>query len=105
MLKKVADALLNCVYYPITAVVALDAQEHIQEVRLFDTGFCNDADYSFTAGASEIAVLFNHPEGWLEISEREKEILERVRESAPQVRIRAYLCGEDIGCRAVECES
>lgn len=104
MLKKVADALLNCVYHPITAVAALDARENIQEVRLFDTEFCTDADFSFAANATEIAILFNHPEGWLEITEREREIFKQVRASVPQARIRVYLCGEEIGCRAIECE-
>lgn len=102
MLRKVAASLLNCVYYPITAVAVLDAQENVLEVRLFDTVFCVDADYSFAADAPLVAVVFNHPEGRMTITEEEMVKLAQIRAALPQAQVKAYLSGEDIGFFAAQ---
>lgn len=101
MPERIARELLNNVYYPVTAIVSLNAAGGITRVRLFDTGF-GAAHMDFDPDAREIWLMTNHPEGFARLTEEDKEIIALLRRRAGSAPLRVFITGEDIGCREVD---
>lgn len=101
--KQVSRALLERVFYPMTAILALDAQGEIIDLYLFDTEFAQE-DIRVSEGAAEIWMMTNHPGGYRHLDELDWRTVRRVLKCVPGIPLRVFIAGEDIGCVEVEME-
>ena len=103
MIKTLADDLLSRVYYPVTAVVSLDADGKAIGVRMFDSQFGTEEN-CLVKGAQSAAVLCGHPEGSMKLTMEEIRNVRRIAGECAGRNMRVYICGEDLGCIEVDSE-
>ena len=97
MIAKIAEELLNHVYYMTSAAVSLDDEGRILSVRLFDTQFGGEG-IAVHPQAACICLLSNHPEGFTAPYTQDMENLEIIRKMTHGKRVRLWITGEDIDC-------
>lgn len=101
MMKRVADALLRRVYYPVIAVVCTDGQEGVISVVLLDSFFA-DADSVVAPETREVIVVCSHPDGRRSLAPEEISCCRRIAAQAGQACVRIYIYGEDDGLCPVD---
>ena len=94
--EQLADALLEGIYYPVTALASLDACGALLEVRLFDTQYAPLP--AVAEGCASALVLFGHPDGWRTLHPIEESRLSQLREELEGRPVRIFLAGEELGC-------
>lgn len=100
--EQLAGALLEAIYYPVTALVSLDECGALLEVRLFDTQY---APLPAPArGCASALVLFGHPDGWRALHPMEEGRLSELRERLGGRPVRVFLAGEELGCLELTAE-
>jgi len=97
MIAKIAEELLNHVYYMTSAAVSLDGEGRVLSVRLFDTRFGGEG-IAVHPQAACICLLSNHPEGFRELYPQDIENLKAIQRIARGKKISLWITGEDIGC-------
>ncbi len=100
---RIAGKLLNNVYYPVSAVISLDAQDNVLDMCMFDTEFAG-AQMHVDRTAQQIWLMTNHPEGWRKLRREDVENLKRLKKLADGLPISVFITGEDIGCIEVTVE-
>ncbi len=99
----ISRALLEDIYYPVTALVSLDAQGDVVGFRMFDT-FEYHACVREAPDCEEVWLLSQHPEGRAELYEEDIDRAMQLRERLHGKRLRVFVTGEDLGCVEVEPE-
>ena len=97
MFRQIAEQMLTHVFYRVSAVVGIGETQRVCSMRMFDTEF-GAAYMHVPENAREIWLISNHPEGQISPYEADLEHAERILRAAPGVRLRLFVCGEDIGC-------
>lgn len=100
--EQLADALLDGIYYPVTALVSLDACGALLQVRLFDTQYAPLP--AAAEGCASVLVLFGHPDGWRTLHPIEESRLSQLRERLGGRPMRVFLAGEELGCLELNVE-
>jgi len=101
MVNRVANALLRCVYYPVTAVVCTGRRRRLISVKLFDSGFV-EKERIIPPGTRRIDVICSHPEGCMMLTKKEISNIRWIASQAHEARIFLYVYGEDIGLNRVD---
>jgi len=99
--EAISRALLEDIYYPVTALVSFDAQGNIVGFRMFDT-LGHGACVREAPDCEEVWLLSQHPEGRLELYEEDARRAMQLRERLHGKRLRVFVTGEDIGCVEVD---
>lgn len=94
---EISRALLENVYYAVTAVVSLDENGRIMSVQLFDTVGC-DVCVREEAGCAEVWLMSQHPEGREKLYEEDERRAAYLRARLRGGRVRVFVTGEDLGC-------
>lgn len=99
--QSISSALLERVFYPVTAVVSLDAAGGMIELYLFDTELARP-DAPIAPGTGQLWLLTNHPEGYRHLNDHDWRNIRELRRRAPGVPLRVFIAGEEMGCLEVE---
>ena len=101
MYKRIAEALLEAVFYRVSAVVSLDEEERILCVSLFSTDWPEE-NLCIDAKAKEIWLISNHPEGGMQPDEQDKRNYHLLVRKAGSVSVRFFLASEYFSCFEAE---
>lgn len=100
MHQRLARALLEDIYHPVSAAVSIGEKGAILGVHLFDTMFCGDR-IRVEPGATEVWLMSQHDDGSQTLYEADLQNLRRMRQLAGGRRIRMFLASEEYACREI----
>lgn len=103
-MEWICEALLYHVFHPVTLIISLDRMGKVIRLRAVDTCFGAEA-LAVDEDAARILVALNHPDGCMELHEREIDNLKRIRQLAGRRPVSVYICGEDVGVFEVDSDS
>ena len=92
-----AAAMMVSVYQSFYAVISLDDADYVLRACHADAFGCVKPECA-DADAREIVFIVNHPSGEQWLMEEERESIAVLKKARPDARVRAYICGEDVGC-------
>ena len=104
MIRSLYDSLMRRVYHPITAIVSISKCGIVLDVVLLDSLFASLEDIR-TVKDADTVVIFGHPDGCTQLCCEERNTLSALMQFDRDMSIRAYICGEDIGCLRVDTAS
>ena len=97
MHQKIAAALLESVFFRVSAVVSLDKYGNVIDAVLFSTDW-PDGHIRFAEEAEEIWLISNHPEGMMLPDEQDRENYLSLAKRAGSRKIRFFLASEYFDC-------
>ena len=100
MHRRLAKALLEDIYYPVSAAVSIGKRGEILGVHLFDTLFCGD-HMRVEPDAAEAWLMSQHNDGSQTLYDADLQNLRRMRQLAGGRRIRMFLASEEYPCREI----
>ena len=100
MHRRLAKALLEDIYYPVSAAVSIGEKEEILGVHLFDTLFCGER-MRVETDAAEFWLISLHNDGSRTLYDADLQNLRRMRQLAGGRRIRMFLASEEYACREI----
>lgn len=98
--QRLAKALLEDIYYPVSAAVSIGEKGEILGVHLFDTLFCGD-HMRVETDAAEFWLISLHNDGSRTLYDADLQNLRRMRQLAGGRRIRMFLASEEYACREI----
>lgn len=98
MYRRIAERLLENVGYALSAVVSLDEQGRVTDVRLFDTMWPLE-QIGAEENAAGIWLISNHPDGCE--TPYEADLINLVRLSETGKTVHLFLCSTYFACRKV----
>ena len=101
MYQRLAKALLEDIYHPVSAVISIGDGEAILGVHLFDTAFFGESLH-VEPEAKEIWLMSNHFDGCRTLYDADVQNLRRLCGLAGGRRLRMFLASEEYACREVE---
>lgn len=99
LVEKLAQDLMQGVYYPFSVCVALNAEGKICFVKQFDTVFGSVP--RLEGGIDQVLLLSNHPDGDMRPSPWDQKHLRLLKESA-RCTVRLIIVSEDNGWKEIE---
>ena len=100
MHRRLAKALLEDIYYPVSAAVSIGEKGEILGVHLFDTLFCGE-HMRVEPDAAEVWLMSQHNDGSQTLYDADLQNLRRMRQLAGGRRIRMFLTSEECACREI----
>ena len=100
MHRRLAKALLEDIYYPVSAAVSIGKRGEILGVHLFDTLFCGD-HMRVEPDAAEVWLMSQHNDGSQTLYDADLQNLRRMRQLAGGRRIRMFLASEEYACQEI----
>ena len=100
MHERLAKALLQDIYHPVSAVISIGAEGEILGIHLFDTAFGGE-NMRVKADATEIWLMSNHHDGCTTLYDADLQNLRRLRQLAGERRVRMFLASEEYVCREI----
>ena len=100
MHRRLAKALLEDIYYPVSAAVSIGEKGEILGVHLFDTLFCGE-HMRVEPDAAEVWLMSQHNDGSQTLYDADLQNLRRLRQLAGGRRIRMFLASEEYACREI----
>ena len=97
MHQKIAETLLESVFFRVSAVVSLGKYGNVIDAALFSTDW-PDGHIRFAEDAEEIWLLSNHPEGRRLPDEQDRDNYLSLAEMAGSRKIRFFLASECFDC-------
>jgi len=97
MQERIAKALLECVFYRVSAIVSVGENGQILGVQLFSTDW-PDRHMHFTEEAKEVWLISNHPDGEMHPDEQDVRNYRSLVSRMPGVQVRLYLSSEYFSC-------
>lgn len=101
MHKQIAEALLESLFYRISAIVSLDENERILSVALFSTDW-PQGHMRIDENAKEVWLISLHPSGDMQPDEQDRLNFQLLCSMAGSARIRLFLASEYFSCFEVE---
>ncbi|MGN0775909.1 MAG: hypothetical protein ACI4MM_04440 [Candidatus Ventricola sp.] len=101
MQERLAKALLQDIYHPVSAVISIGAEGEILGVHLFDTAFGGER-MSAERNARELWLMSNHHDGCATLYDADLQNLRYLRQLAGERRVRMFLASEEYVCREIE---
>lgn len=100
MYERLAKALLQDIYHPVSAVISIGAEGEILGVHLFDTAFGGERMRA-EINARELWLMSNHHDGCTTLYDADLQNLRRLRQLAGERRVRMFLASEEYACREI----
>lgn len=100
MHQRLAKALLEDIYHPVSAAVSIGERGEILGVHLFDTLFCGD-HMRVEPDAAEVWLMSQHNDGSQTLYDEDLQNLRRMRQLTGGRRIRMFLASEEYACREI----
>ena len=100
MHRRLAKALLEDIYYPVSAAVSIGEKGEILGVHLFDTLFCGE-HMRVEPDAAEVWLMSQHNDGSQTLYDADLQNLRRMRQLADGRRVRMFLASEEYACREI----
>ena len=101
MIHRIAEKLMNSVYYEISALVSLDEHGEVIEVFLFDTVFAGAALRS-VPHAAQLWLMTHHPDGNRALTQTDRANIAALKGAAQGIPVRVFVTDEDIGVTEVK---
>ena len=100
MYQRLARALLNDIYHPVSAAVSIGEKGEILGVHLFDTEYGGEC-MRVEPDAREFWLISNHADGSRALFDADLRNLRRMRRLADGRRVRMFLTSEEYACREI----
>ena len=100
MHRRLAKALLQDIYYPVSAVVSVGERGELLNVHLFDTAFGGER-MAAEPEAAQLWLLSNHADGSTALYEADVQNFQRLKRLAASRPARLFLASEEFECREV----
>lgn len=101
MHQRLAKALLEDIYHPVSAAISIGEKGEILGVHLFDTAFCGER-MRVEPEAKEIWLMSNHFDGCPTLYDADVQNLRSLMQLAGEGRVRMFLASEEYACREIE---
>lgn len=100
MHERIAKALLQDIYHPVSAVISIGAEGEILSVHLFDTAFGGERMRA-EINARELWLMSNHHDGCTTLYDADLQNLRYLLQLAGERRVRMFLASEEYACREI----
>lgn len=100
MHQRLAEALLNDIYHPVSAAVSIGEKGEILGVHLFDTEYGGEC-MRVEPDARELWLMSSHADGCKTLYDADLQNLRRMRQLAGGRRVRMFLTSEEYACREI----
>ena len=101
MYRRLARALLEDIYHPVSAAISIGEKGEILGIHLFDTAFCSKR-MRVEPETKEIWLMSNHFDGCPTLYDADVQNLHRLLQLAGERRVRMFLASEEYACREIE---
>lgn len=97
MHRKIAAALLESVFFRVSAIVSLDEYGNLMDVALFSTDWSKE-HMRFAKDTKEIWLISNHPDGSVLPDEQDRRNRRMLASMAGKAKVRLFLASEYFPC-------
>jgi len=99
--RRIAKALLESVFYRVSAIISLDENEKILSVTLFSTDW-PEGHLCIDENAREIWLISNHPDGSMQPDDQDCHNFHLIERLACGILVRFFLASEYFSCFRAE---